>query len=42
MNTVNAKKGRGTFLAQIGPIRNHRQLDVKLSAIKDLSVSSQS
>jgi hypothetical protein len=31
-------KGRGTFLLQIGPIRNHRQFDVKLSAIEGAAV----
>jgi hypothetical protein len=33
-------KGRGTFWDEIGPIRKHGQFDVKLSATKELTVSS--
>jgi hypothetical protein len=36
------EKRRGTFLLQIGSIRNHQQFDVKLSAIEGLSVGSHS
>ena len=35
-------KGRGTVLHKIGPSRNFNQFDLKLSAKKDLGVSSHS
>jgi hypothetical protein len=35
-------KGRGTFFFKIGPIRNHWQFHVKLSAIEDTTVGSHS
>ncbi len=37
---LKSMKGQGTFLLQIGLIRNHRQFDVKLSTIEGVSVSS--
>ena len=35
-------KGRGTVFCKIDPIRNSNQFDLKLSAMKDLDVSSHS